>query len=167
MNITIFFDIIKIGDSMNIGIASDHRGFKVKQKLTKYLMKKGYTVIDYGTNSIDMVDYPDYGILLGEKLMAGEVNYGIAICGTGIGISIACNKVKGIRCAKVDNTREAKLSRLHNDANIVALDANTHFYEIKDIVDVFLETKFSNEERHLRRIEKMKKYESGEYCHEC
>ena len=107
---------------MKIGIANDHRGYKLKLKLVDYLKKKGYEVIDYGTDSTVSVDYPDYGILLGEKVRDKEVDYGIAICGSGIGISIACNKVKGVRCAKVNNTREAKLCRQDNNANIIALN---------------------------------------------
>ena len=85
-------------------------------------MKKGYEVEDYGTLSTESVDYPDYGILLGEKVRDKVVDYGIAICGSGIGISIACNKVKKVRCAKVNNVREARLCRLDNDANIIALN---------------------------------------------
>lgn len=147
---------------MKIGIAADHKGYKVKQKVIKYLEKKGHSIIDCGTNSITSVDYPDYGISLGEKLINKEFAYGIAICGTGIGICIACNKVKGIRCAKADNTKEAKLARKHNDANILAFNASKPFFEIKDIIDAFLKSSFSSEERHIRRIEKIKDYENGE-----
>ena len=144
---------------MKIGLASDHRGFKLKQKLTKYLKKKGYDIVDYGTNSSESVDYSDFGISLGEELQKNSVDYGIAICGSGIGISIACNKVKGVRCAKVDNVRDAKIAREHNNANIVAIGSNKFFFEIKDIIDMFLKTKFTEEERHIRRIKKISDYE--------
>lgn len=144
---------------MKIGIANDHRGYKLKLKLVDYLKKKGYEVIDYGTDSTVSVDYPDYGILIGEKVRDKEVDYGIAICGSGIGISIACNKVKGVRCAKVNNTREAKLCRQDNNANIIALNEKMHVFEAKDIIDTFLKTEYKKEERYQRRIDKISKYE--------
>lgn len=144
---------------MKIGIANDHRGYKLKTKLISYLLKKGYEVIDYGTKSTESVDYSDYGILIGEKVRDKDVDFGIAICGSGIGISIACNKVKGVRCAKVNNAREAKLTRLDNNANVVALNEKTMFFEAKDIVDTFLKTKYKKEERFERRIKKISDYE--------
>lgn len=144
---------------MKIGIANDHRGYKLKLKLVDYLKKKGYEVTDYGTDSTISVDYPDYGILLGEKVRDKEVDYGIAICGSGIGISISCNKVKGVRCAKVNNTREAKLCRQDNNANIIALNEKMYVFEAKDIIDTFLKTEYKEEERYQRRIDKISKYE--------
>lgn len=144
---------------MKIGIANDHRGYKLKLKLVDYLKKKGYEVTDYGTDSTVSVDYPDYGILLGEKVRDKEVDYGIAICGSGIGISIACNKVKGVRCAKVNNAREAKLCRQDNNANIIALNEKMYVFEAKDIIDTFLKTEYKEEERYQRRIDKISKYE--------
>ncbi len=147
---------------MKIGIASDHRGYKLKEYLKSNLDK--YEVIDYGTNSNDSVDYPDYGILLAEKVKNKEVEYGIAICGSGIGISIACNKVKGIRCAKVSTIKEAEYTRNDNNANIVAISSDTKNKLAKRIIEKFLETPFSNDERHLRRIEKIKKYEEEHEC---
>ena len=144
---------------MNIGICNDHRGFLLKQKLIKELQNKGYNIIDCGTDSNSSVDYPDYAFKLGELLTKKEADFGIAICGTGIGISIACNKVKGIRCAKVDNCSDAKLSRLHNDANIMAINGKMTFIRAKKIVDIFLKTKFSNENRHITRLNKIKSYE--------
>lgn len=144
---------------MKIGIASDHRGYKLKEKLKKYLTKKGYEVLDLGTNSTESCDYSDYGIALGEKVRDKEVEFGIAICGTGIGISIACNKVKGIRCARITNSRDAKETRIHNNANIVALNEKLFFFEAKDIVDTFLNTKYIADERFERRINKMLDYE--------
>ena len=144
---------------MKIGIANDHRGYKLKLKLVDYLKKKGYEVTDYGTDSTVSVDYPDYGILLGEKVRDKEVDYGIAICGSGIGISIACNKVKGVRCAKVNNTREAKLCRQDNNANIIALNEKMYVFEAKDIIDTFLKTEYKEEERYQSRIDKISNYE--------
>lgn len=136
-----------------IGIASDHRGYKLKQKLTKYLTKLGYTVVDFGTDGSFSVDYPEFGFKLGEAVADFEVEKGIAICGSGIGISIACNKIKGVRCAKVDNVKEVKYARKDNDANVIAIAGNMPTFKAKDIVDAFLNTQFTNLDRHKRRIE--------------
>ena len=145
---------------MNIGIASDHRGYRLKQKLLKYLKHVGYDTKDLGTNSKSPVDYPDMAFLLADQVVNQDVDFGIAICGSGIGISIACNKVKGIRCAKVDSISEAKLARLDNDANILALNGTMPTYKAKDIVDAFLKTDFSHIERHQNRIDKISQYEN-------
>lgn len=144
---------------MKIGITNDHRGYKLKTKLVPYLIKKGYEVEDYGAMSTEIVDYPDYGIPLGEKVRDKLVDYGIAICGTGVGVSIACNKVRGVRCAKVNNVREAKLSRSDDDANIIALNERMLLFEAKDIVDAFLNTDLKKVERYQRRIDKITEYE--------
>ncbi len=144
---------------MKIAIGSDHRGFKLKGKLVKYLNKKGYEVLDLGTDSPLSADYPDFGIKVGEAVRDKEADLGIVICGTGIGISIACNKVKGIRCAKVNTRREAKLTKIHNNANVIALNERMFLFEAKDIVDAFLTTEYKPEEKFERRIEKMYKYE--------
>ena len=141
-----------------IGLASDHRGYKMKQKLTKYLNKKGYTVIDYGGDGIKGDDYTEFGFRLGSAIKDNKIEKGIAICGSGIGISIACNKVKNVRCAKVDNTKEVKWARKDNDANIIAISAKMPMFRVKDIVDVFLKTKFSYAERHQRRIDELNNY---------
>lgn len=149
---------------MKIGIANDHRGYKLKLKIVDYLKKSGYEVEDFGSHSTTSVDYPDYGIMLGEKVRDKEVDYGIAICGSGIGISIACNKVKGVRCAKVNNTKEAKLCRQDNNANIIALNEKMYLFEAKDIIDKFLKTEYKEEERYQRRIDKISKYEEKNEC---
>ena len=149
---------MEVPNTKSIGIASDHRGYKLKQKLTKYLNKKGYTVVDYGTNGTTSVDYTEFGFKLGEAIRDHKIEKGIAICGSGIGISIACNKVKGVRCAKVNNTKEAKYTRLDNDANAIALYGKMPVFRAKDIVDVFLKTNFSGLERHKRRIETLNNY---------
>lgn len=146
---------------MKVGIVSDHRGFELKKSLMEYLLKNGFEVMNYGTNSTDSVDYPKYGILLGEKVVEGEVDFGIAICGSGIGISIACNKVRGIRCAKVDTAKQAYYTRYDNDANIIALSGDLSTRKAKKIVYEFLSTNFSNIDRHKHRIEQIKNYEEG------
>ncbi|MGN0973631.1 MAG: RpiB/LacA/LacB family sugar-phosphate isomerase [Bacilli bacterium] len=140
---------------MKIGLASDHGGYKLKEKLKNYLKKIKIETIDYGTNSTESVDYPDFAHKLCEGINNKDIDYGIAICSTGIGISIACNKVKGIRCAKVDNVEEAKMTRLDNDANCLALNGRMPTYLAKDIIDTFINTDFSNLERHKRRIKKL------------
>ena len=144
---------------MKVAVACDHRGYKVKEKLIPYLEKKGYEVLNLGTDSPEMVDYSDYGIKLGEAIRDKTADLGIAICGTGIGISIACNKVKGVRCAKVSSAKEAKETRIHNNANVVAFSARMFMFEIKDIVDNFLKTEYKETERFERRINKISKYE--------
>ncbi len=146
---------------MKIGIASDHRGYELKSKLINYLSKKNFQIYDYGTNSKDAVDYPKYAFRLGESVANGEVDFGIAICGTGIGISIACNKVRGVRCAKVDNVKEAELTRRDNDANVLALNGSMPVYRAKDIIDVFFNTNFSAVSRHTKRIEQIQEYENN------
>lgn len=144
---------------MKIGIANDHRGYKLKKFLKNKLEEKGYKVIDYGTDSEKSVDYPDYAFILGEKVVKKEVDYGVAICGSGIGISIACNKVKGVRCAKVSNKEEAQVTRIDNDSNVVSFGEKTSKQDALDIVETFITTPFSNLEKHQRRIDKILKYE--------
>ena len=149
---------------MKIGITNDHRGLVLKQTLTNYLENKGYNIIDYGTDSDDSVDYPDYAFKLGKSLQKKDIDLGIAICGTGIGMDIALNKVKGIRCAKASNEEEAILARSHNDANALALSAKISSDIAKDIVDKFINTNFSNDKRHIERIQKIKEYENDQTC---
>lgn len=145
---------------MKIAIANDHRGYLLKEKLKKYLTKKGYEILDLGADSTTSVDYPEYAFELGKKIIEKESDLGIAICGSGIGISIACNKVKGIRCAKPINASEARLSREHNDANILALSASVSYFKNLDILDSFLKAKFTGLERHQRRIDKITEFEN-------
>ncbi len=138
---------------MNIIIGSDHHGYELKRELIKYLTSLGYQVIDEGTNSSESVDYPIYAKKVCEKVING--NLGILICGSGIGMSIAANKIKGIRCAKVDNIEEASLARLHNDANVIAISSKKSIDEANEIILKFVSTNFSNEDRHIRRIKEI------------
>ena len=124
---------------MRIGIASDHRGYKLKEQLKHML---DYEFIDYGTYSEESCDYPDFAFKLGEAVRDNKVDFGVAICGSGIGISIACNKVKGIRCAKVDNEEDAIYTREDNDANIVAFTSEKTLEEAELIVNNFINTNF-------------------------
>lgn len=148
---------------MKIGIASDHRGFNLKQELTKILKEEGYNIIDYGTDSTTSVDYPDYSLKLGLAKKNQEIDCGIIICGTGIGVSIACNKIKEIRCVRANTIEDVELSRAHNDANIIALNENMSIKDAISFIKVFIKTDFSNIERHIRRLEKIKKIEEGKY----
>ena len=145
---------------MKIGIVSDHRGYELKKQIINSL-KEEYEIIDYGPTTTESVDYPDYAFILGNKVVLNEVDFGVAICGSGIGISIACNKVKGIRCAKVSNEDEAYYTRNDNDSNIVAFSAEVTLEDSIKIIKKFVETPFSNDERHIRRINKMKEYEEN------
>ena len=145
---------------MKVGIANDHRGYKLKNELVKFLETIGYEVVNYGSDSEDPVDYPVYAFKLGEAVRDKEVDKGILICRTGIGMSIACNKVKGVRCAKVDSVEDAALTRLDNDSNVMAISYVKDLTEIKEIVKTFLEMKFSIEARHQRRIDLINKYDN-------
>lgn len=139
-----------------IAVASDHGGFELKAAVITHLKEQGYEVKDFGTFDKKSCDYPDYARPAAEAVAAGEAEKGIVICTTGIGVSIVANKVHGIRCALCHDVTGARLTRQHNDANVLAMGAgligeNTAL----DIVDTFLHTDFSNGERHLRRIGKI------------
>ena len=146
---------------MKIGLASDHRGYPLKELIKKELEKKEYEIIDYGTDTRESVDYPDYGFKLGESVRDNKIDFGVAICGSGIGISIACNKVKKVRCAKVSNVKEAKITREDNNSNIVAFGEEMSIEEAIQIIETFVHTEFSPLEKHHRRVEKIMKYEEN------
>ena len=136
-----------------IAIGSDHGGFELKEAIKKHLDKRGLEYKDYGTYTKDSCDYPVYGKLVGHAVADGECDRGIIICGTGIGISITANKIKGVRAALCGDCFSAEATRLHNDANILALGARVTAEGLAlKIVDTFLDTPFSGDERHLRRI---------------
>ncbi|MDD6419495.1 MAG: RpiB/LacA/LacB family sugar-phosphate isomerase [Clostridium sp.] len=149
--------------NMKLGITSDHRGFKLKTNLFKKLEEE-YQIIDFGTFSEESVDYPDYAFKLSKEVANKNLDYGIAICGSGIGISIACNKVKGIRAARVVSLEDVLETRTDNDANIICLSEKLSTDEAYSLVKKFIETPFSTEERHHRRIEKIAKYEDSHEC---
>ncbi|ASM39908.1 ribose 5-phosphate isomerase B [Campylobacter sp. RM12327] len=139
-----------------IFIASDHAGFEAKEYTKNLLLKLGYNLVDLGCDNADIsVDYPDFAKLLSLKITDSEI-YGVLICGSGIGISIAANRYNHIRCALCHDTYTAKLSRLHNDANVLAFGGRIlDIGEIKDIVETFFSTEFEGG-RHQRRIDKLK-----------
>ena len=144
---------------MIIGLASDHRGYLLKEKIKEGLLKNNYEIKDYGTTSQESTDYPDYAFRLGKGVNDKEIEFGVAICGSGIGISIACNKVKGIRCAKVDSLEDVLSSRKDNDANIIALSEKISIEDALLWIKTFINTPCSLEEKHVRRRNKIKEYE--------
>ena len=144
---------------MKIGIASDHRGYKLKEYLKLELSKINHDITDFGTNNEESTDYPNYAFPLSEAVISKNLDMGIAICGSGIGISIACNKVKGIRCARVTTIEDAIVTRNDNDSNIIALSGDLPEELAIKIVNTFIETPHSSEEKHHRRVAKIKKYE--------
>lgn len=138
---------------MKIALASDHGGFALKEALKEHLTKKGYEILDLGTHSEESVDYPQYGRACGEAVASGQAERGIVCCGTGIGISMAANKVKGIRAAVVTNPYMAEMTKRHNDANIIALGGRVLQTELAiELVDIWLETEFEGG-RHQRRVD--------------
>lgn len=146
---------------MKVGIASDHRGVYLKTELVEYLEHSGYEVINYGTDTMESVDFPKYAFKLGDAITKKKVDVGIAICGTGIGMSIALNKVKGVYCAKISNISEAVLCRSHNNANAIAISADTDEEQAKSMVDKFLTTPFSNVDKYVRRNQMIKDRENN------
>ena len=142
-----------------IAIAADHGGFKLKGIIIKYLQSMNIKYKDYGSFTEDAVDYPDVALIASESIINGECDKGILICGTGIGISIAANKVTGIRAALCGDTFSARMSRLHNDANILTMGARVIGEGLAiDIVDIWLNTEFEGG-KHARRVDKLKDIE--------
>ncbi len=137
---------------MKISIASDHAGYAYKEEIKKYLAKKGYEMVDCGTNSLDSCDYPIFGKAAAQKVADKEVDFGVLVCSSGEGIAIAANKVKGVRAGIAYNDDVARLMRQHNNANMIAFGAS--FMALEDVlrrIDIFLNTKFEGG-RHERRV---------------
>ena len=141
---------------MKIAIGCDHGAFALKSKVMDHLKKQGYEVEDFGTYSTASCDYPDFAAAAARAVAAGECQKGIVLCTTGIGVSISANKIHGIRCALLSDPWSAKMTRLHNDTNMMAMGAGVVGENLAlDIVDTWLGTEFSGEERHQRRIDKV------------
>ena len=140
-----------------IAFGSDHAGYEMKEALKKYLAEKGeYEIQDFGTDSDASCDYPEFAKAVAEAVVDGKAEQGVLICGTGIGMSIAANKVKGIRAAVVGDAFSAQATREHNDANILCMGARViNLDQAKEFLDIFLTTPFSNGENHIRRIGKL------------
>ena len=148
---------------MKVGFGSDHAGVELKLTLMEYLKEKGYEIVNYGTDTYESYDYPMAAIKLCKAIQNKEVDLGIAICGTGVGISISCNKHKGIRACCCSEASSARLSREHNNANVLCFGARIISNELAyDIVDTFLTTQFSNGERHLKRVDMIRQIEESE-----
>lgn len=140
---------------MKIAIGADHAGFEVKDRLAELLRSWGHTVLDAGTDGSDSVDYPDYAEEVAGRVGSGEADYGLLVCGSGIGMSIAANKVAGVRAALCSCETTARLSRQHNDANVLCVGARITGYSVlEELVRVFFETTFEGG-RHQRRVDKM------------
>ncbi len=143
---------------MLVALGSDHGGFELKQEIIALLNSKGIEYKDYGCFDTKSCDYPEYARAVGNAVVSGECDKGILICGTGIGISIAANKVPGVRCALCTDCFMAEMTRLHNDANVLAMGGRVVGPGLAvKIADTFLSTEFSNEERHIRRINLIEK----------
>lgn len=145
---------------MKIAVACDHGGLNLKNTLIAYLEKNGHEVKNFGTDTFDSCDYPDYAVLAAEAVASGECERGIVVCSSGIGVSIVANKVPGVRCAHCHDTYCAKYTRLHNDANMIAFGEKVVGPGLmEEIVNLFLTTEFEGGERHNRRIDKITKIE--------
>ncbi len=149
---------------MKIALACDHGGLPLKEVVKAYLQESGYEPVDFGTYDLNSCDYPDFALVAAEAVASGECERGVFVCTTGIGISIVANKVPGIRCALCANSYLAKMTREHNDANILALGGGVTGNNLAlETVKVFLETPFSEEGKHQRRIDKITAIER-KYC---
>jgi ribose 5-phosphate isomerase B len=141
---------------MKIAIGSDHRGYTLKEELKKHFAGNGIEFTDFGTDSEASADYPDYAKLVGNAVNGGDFNYGVLICGSGIGVSIAANKVKGIRAVNANNNNLAEMARKHNNANVICFGSD--FIDVEKAVrffEIFINTEFEGGERHNRRISKL------------
>ena len=146
---------------MKIYISADHKGVELKNEVINYLTNNGITVIDIGLANYDLDDYPDFAFAVCDKVVKDDDSLGILICGNGIGMSIAANKVDGIRAARAVSVDDAFKAKNHNGANVLALSSEVDLATTKEIVDTFIITKTATDERFRRRIEKIEKYESS------
>lgn len=146
---------------MRIGVGADHAGLDLKSRIVNRLRNKGYDVEDFGTMTPESCDYPSIAFRVGEAVASGKVARGVLVCGSGIGMSIAANKVRGVRAALCLSRDAARLSRSHNDANVLCLPGRDAEGEPPDgILDTWLETEFSGQERHARRLHQISDYEN-------
>jgi sugar-phosphate isomerase, RpiB/LacA/LacB family len=145
---------------MKIGIGNDHHGIHLKQVISTYLEQQGYEVINFGTDTTENVDYTIYAFQVGEAVRDQKIDYGVLICGSGIGMSIACNKVRHVRCAKVNNVHEVEMTRRDNNANVMTLGETTPDDIAIEMVKTFLNTPFMNNERYQRRVKEIDNYDN-------
>ena len=147
---------------MKIYIGTDHRGIELEKKLVEYLKNKSYEVVQTKMEHSDIDDYVDFAKELGENVVKDSGSFGILICRTGIGMSIAANKIKGIRAARCVSEEDAYLTRFDNDANVLCISYDDDYDTLLKIINVFLNTDASSEERHKRRVNKIRALENGE-----
>ncbi len=147
---------------MIIAIASDHRGVEYKKEIIKYLEEQSYKIIDCSIENNPTDDYPDFAFKVCNKVVNKEADIGILVCRTGIGMSIAANKVKGIRCAKINSVEDAILSRNDNGANVMTFNYTDDMNNIKSYIDAFIIAEVINDERHQRRVNKIIAYEENQ-----
>ncbi len=141
---------------MKISIACDHGALALKNIMVKHLQEKGYEVVDFGTHTLDSCDYPDFAAPAAKAVASGQCEKGIVLCTTGIGVSITANKISGVRCALLSDVMSARMTREHNDTNMMALGAGVVGQMLAlEILDTWLGTEFSHNERHQRRIDKV------------
>ena len=148
---------------MKIAIASDHRGVEYKKEVIEYLKSLGHEIIDCSPVNYDTDDYPDFAYIVCNKVVSKEAEIGILACRTGIGMSIAANKVKGIRCAKINSEEDATLSRNDNGANVMTFNYTDDIENIKKYIDAFIVADVINDARHQRRVDKIMAIEAGTY----
>ena len=148
---------------MKLFIAADHLGVEVKKELIEYLKSNEIETLEIGVENSELDDYPDFAFKLGRLVRESENSLGILICGNGVGMAIAANKVDGIRCVRAVDSDDAVKGKNHNGANVLALGANLDIEKIKEIVDTFISTKPASLDRYVNRINKIISYENGEY----
>lgn len=141
---------------MTVAVGADHAGYLLKDEVASWLRELGHEVVDCGTNSADSVDYSDFARAVCEEVLGGRAELGVLCCGTGLGVSMAANKIRGIRCALCNDPYSAHMTRQHNDANVLAMGARVIGSGVaRDVLEKFLGTSFSTDARHHRRVEKM------------
>jgi len=145
---------------MKIAIGADHAGFSYKNHIVSYLQKQNHEIVDFGTDSSNAADYPDFANLVGKAVALKKCDLGVLICGTGIGMSISANKVKGIRAALITSKFTAESAKTHNHANVITFGSRVNtIEEVLEFIEIFINTKVSSEPRHLARVDKISKYE--------
>lgn len=147
---------------MKLIIGTDHRGLELKDQIIT-ILKNEIEILDVSSEELEQYDYPDFAFKVCHELLSNNNSLGVLICGTGIGMSIAANKVKGIRCALVRSAEEARLAREHNNANVIAFSSSMDVNLIIECINIFVSAEFSSEDKHHRRVDKIIKYECGTY----
>ncbi|MDD3712054.1 MAG: ribose 5-phosphate isomerase B [Candidatus Izemoplasmatales bacterium] len=145
---------------MRIAIGADHAGYNYKNEIVSFLQEKSYEIMDFGADTPEATDYPDFAVLVAKAVSMGKCDFGVLICGTGIGMSIAANKVKGIRAAVVSTEFTAESSKTHNHANVICFGSRVNtIEEVLNFLEIYIKTEKSPDKRHINRVEKIGKYE--------